>query len=66
MTSTTPSEIKIFKVTSANQLNKEAVVQRYFVKKTFLKISQNLQENTCTRTHLRTPFYIEHLCWLLL
>ena len=25
----------------------EAVVQRYSVKKIFLKISQNLQENTC-------------------
>ena len=27
----------------------EAVVLRYFVKKVFLKISQNSQENTCAR-----------------
>ena len=35
----------------------EAVVQRHFVKKMFLEISQNLQENTCAT---------EHLWWLLL
>ena len=33
----------------------EAVVQRCSVKKVFLKISQNLQENTCTRV----PFLIK-------
>ena len=76
----------------------EAVVQWFSVKKVFLEISQNSQENTCARVSfliklqvsglrpatllkmrhwnrcfpvnfvkfLRTPFYIEHLCWLLL
>ena len=45
----------------------EAVVQRYSVKKVFLEISQNSQENTCARVSfsiklqasakfLRTPF----------
>ena len=29
--------------------NPEAVAWRFLVKKLFLKISQNLQENTCTR-----------------
>ena len=33
----------------------EAVVQRCSVKKVFLKILQNLQENTCTRV----PFLIK-------
>ena len=52
------------------------------MKKVFLKISQNLQENTCARfsflirlqdrtrfsflIRLRKPFLIEHLWWLLL
>ena len=59
----------------------EAVVQRYSVKKVFLKISQNSQENNCTwvsflinrRFHsdsgtgvLRTPFSVKHLRRLLL
>ena len=55
----------------------EAVVQRCFVKKVFLEISQNSQENTCARVSflrlwhrcfpvnfvkfLRTPFLTEHL-----
>ena len=49
-----------------------------FCKKMFLKISQNLQENTCARVPFliklqargtyfyRTPVFIEHLWWLLL
>ena len=73
----------------------EAVVQRCSVKKVFLEISQNSQENNCARVSfliklqarpatllkkklwhscfpvnfvkfLRTPFYKEHLWWLLL
>ena len=72
----------------------EAVAQRYSVKKVFLEISQNSQENTCARVSflikflrpanllkkrlwdrcfpmnfakfLRTPFFTEHLWWLLL
>ena len=32
----------------------ETVVQRYSVKKTFLKISQNSQENTCARVSFLT------------
>ena len=72
----------------------EAVVQRCSVKKVFLEILQNSQENTCARDSfliklqarpatllkkslwhrcfpvnfaklLRTPFFIEHLWWLL-
>ena len=48
----------------------EAVAQRCSVKKVFLKISQNSQENTCARVSLfpvnfakflRTPFLTEHL-----
>ena len=35
------------------------------VVKLFLKISQNSQENACARVS-RTPFFIEHLRWLLL
>ena len=34
---------------STSGLAREAVVQRCSVKKVFLKISQNSQENTCTR-----------------
>ena len=78
------------------RLGERAVVQRCSVKKVFLEISQNLQENTCARVSffnedaglrpatlfkkrlwhrcfpvdfvkfLRTPFFIEHLWWLLL
>ena len=55
----------------------EAVAQRCSVKKVFLEVSQNSQENTCGRVwhrcflvnfvkFLRTPFFIEHLCWLFL
>ena len=62
--------------------------QRCSVKKVFLEISPNSQENTCTRVSflktlqalglwhrcfpvnfakfLRSPFFIEHLWWLLL
>ena len=40
------------------------------VKKVFLKISQNWQENTCVRVSLliklqALPFFIEHIWWLL-
>ena len=69
---------------------KEAVAQTCSVKKVFLEISQNSQENTCARVSfliklpappeketlaqvfscefceiLRTPFFTEHLWWLL-
>ena len=60
----------------------ETVVQRCSIKKVFFEISQNSQENTCTRISflslwhrcfpvnfekfLRKPFFIEHLWWLLL
>ena len=58
----------------------EAVLQRCSVKKVFLEISQDSQENTCVRVsfsiklchvslfHLsQSPFFfIEHLWWLLL
>ena len=45
-----------------------------FVKKVFLEISQNSQENTCARdlcffnkvAGLGTPFLTEHLWWLFL
>ena len=72
----------------------EAVIQRCYVKKVFLEISQTSQENTCARVSflikwqaapatllknrpwhrcfsvnfakfLRTPFFTEHLWWLL-
>ena len=48
------------------------------MKKVFLEISQNLQENTCDKVSflikfpvnfvesLRTPFFIEQLWWLFL
>ena len=45
------------------------------MKKVFLEISQNLQENTCARVlcfpvnfvkFLRTTLFTEHLWWLLL
>ena len=35
----------------------EAVVQSCFVKKVFLKISQNSQENTCAGKHLRQSLF---------
>ena len=54
----------------------EAVIRRCSVKKVFIKISQNSQENTCARVSLlitlqvskflRTYFLTEHLRWLLL
>ena len=56
----------------------EAVTRRCSVKKVFLEISKNLQENTCVRVSFliklqasglkfpRTPFPTEHLRWLLL
>ena len=55
-------------------LSLEAVVQWCFVRKVFLEISQNSQENTYVTVSFlikspeapRTPFYIEHLWWLLL
>ena len=62
-----------------SKFNKEGVARRCSVKKMFLKISQNSQENTCARVSflvklqeilnfakfLRAPFFIEHLQWLL-
>ena len=47
----------------ATSVSVEAVAQRCSVKKVFLEISQNSQENTCAK---KTPFYVEHLWWLLL
>ena len=62
-------------------LLKEAVARRRSVKKVFLEISQNSQENTATlfkkrlwhrcfpvnfMKFLRTPFLAEHLRWVLL
>ena len=50
----------------------EVVVQRCSVKKVFLEISQNSQENTCARVSflIKLQAYehldIEHLWWLLL
>ena len=55
---------------------KEAVAQRCPVKKVFLEISQNSQEDACARDYflinlqasdsgLRTTFLKEHLRWLL-
>ena len=51
----------------------EALVQTRSVKKVFLEISQNSQGNTFARVSffnfvkfLRTPFYTEHIWWLLL
>ena len=63
------------------RLQSEAVVRRYSVKNVFLKISQNtgLKPATLLKKRLwhrcfpvnfviflRTPFFIEHLWWLLL
>ena len=60
-------------------LTAEAVVRRCSQKKVFLEILQNLQENTCatesffkqccrpqSAKFLRTPFFTEHVWWLLL
>ena len=50
----------------------EAVARRSSIKKEFLEILQNSQENTCARVSFliklqaSTPFFIEHLCWLFL
>ena len=56
----------------------EVVVQGCSVKQVFLEIPQKSHENTCARVSflitlqtsglkfLRTPFYTEHLWWLLL
>ena len=54
--------------------NLKAAVQKCSVKKGFLEISQNSQENTCARVSflmnfvefLRKSFYIAHLWWLFL
>ena len=55
---------------------KQAVGRMCSVKKVFLEISQNSQENSCARDSfliklnfakfLRAPFFKEHLWWLLL
>ena len=44
----------------------DAVVQRYSVKKVFLKISYNSEETTNFAKFLRTSFFIDPLQWLLL
>ena len=47
----------------------ELVAQRCSVKKGFLEILQNIQENICAKNFakfLRTPFLTEHPRWLLL
>ena len=70
------NKIKLFD--KVKELVFEAVVQRCSVKQVFLEVSQNSQENACARVSwhrcfpvnlansLRTPFFIEHLWWLLL
>ena len=84
-----------FRIFTITHINTEAVTQTCSVKKVFLEISENSQENTCARDSfliklharpatllkkrlwhryfpvnfekfLRTPFFIEHLRWLLL
>ena len=79
------SKINISKISRRKRLFSEAVTQRCSVKKVFLEISQNSQENwglkpatllkkrlwhrrfavNCAK-FLRTPFFTEHLWWLLL
>ena len=43
----------IFDLPDSRLLNAEAIAQRYSVKKAFLEISQNSQENTCARVPKR-------------
>ena len=61
-----------FYISVTNVITTKAAVQTCSVKKVFLEISQNSQENTCTRLwhrcfplnfvkFLRTSFFIEHL-----
>ena len=72
---------KCFSKNIPEKQEEEAVVQRCSVKKVFLKISQNSQENSCARLFLnkedsctseklekflRTSFFTEHLRWLRL
>ena len=68
-------DLRVFLVLSSQfyPLLIEAVVRRYSVKKMFLQISQNSQQKTCARCFpvsfakfLGTPFFTEHLRWLLL
>ena len=60
---------------SISVTNSEAVPQKSSVKKVFLEILQNSQQNTCARASyrcfpvnfvkfLRPTFFIEHLLWL--
>ena len=44
----------------------EAVVQRCSVKKAFLEISQNSQENTCARVSLLIKFHASGFFWIIL
>ena len=44
----------------------EAVVQRCFVKKVFLEISQNSQENTCARASFLTKTKVAGLSIVLI
>ena len=63
--------MRLLKKLHFNSRNTEAVAQRCSVKKLFLEISQNSQENSCARDwhmcfpvnfakFLRTPFYRTH------
>ena len=47
-------------------VSSEAVVQRYSVKKVFLKISYNSEETANFAKFLRTSFFIDPIQWLLL
>ena len=90
--------LQLFNNNRETMLHAEAVVQSCSVKKVFLEISQNSQENACSRVSfliklqasglspttllkkrlwhrcfpvnfvkfLRTPFFTNHLWWLLL
>ena len=70
----TAGHYALFPLLTNLQVNAETVARRCSVKKVFLEISQNSQENTSTRVSfltklakfLRVPFFIEHLRWMLL
>ena len=52
----------LFKISKAN-LYTEAVVQTCSVKKVFLEISQNSQENTCARVSFLTKKVCNVITW---
>ena len=62
--------IASYLLNKSNTTSPEAVAQRCSVKKVFLQIWQNSQENTCARVSflikLQPPFHTEHLWRLLL